>query len=100
MCNEILEIKDCIDSVYGADCAYYGVDGIGIATVLYEDGWRKQKQGHWITDHIIQYSKENNKCYRQVVHKCSECGHSSKRSKPENLHYCCNCGAKMLEEQK
>ena len=42
--RQIEEIKDCIDSVYGCDCAYYGVDGIAIATVLAEQGYRKASE--------------------------------------------------------
>ena len=44
MNKQIEEIKDCIDSVYGADCAYYGVDGIAIATVLHQQGYRKASE--------------------------------------------------------
>lgn len=42
--NLIYEIKDCIDSLYGLDCAYFGVDGIAIATILAEQGYRKQSE--------------------------------------------------------
>lgn len=42
--EQILEIKDYIDSLYGCDCAYYGVDGIGIATVLVEAGFIRKPQ--------------------------------------------------------
>ena len=41
---EIYEIKDVIDSLYGCDCAYYGVDGIAIATVLVAQGYRRQSE--------------------------------------------------------
>lgn len=44
--KQIIEIKECIDSVYGADCAYYGVDGFAIANEIYNAGYRKQE---WIS---------------------------------------------------
>ena len=44
MKEQIEEIKDCIDSVYGSDCAYYGVDGLAIAEALYNAGYRKQSE--------------------------------------------------------
>lgn len=40
--KQIIEMKECIDSVYGADCAYYGVDGFAIANEIYNAGYRKQ----------------------------------------------------------
>jgi hypothetical protein len=40
--KQIEEIKDCIDSVYGCDCAYFGVDGLAIADALYTADYRKQ----------------------------------------------------------
>ena len=43
MNKEIEKIKDCIDSVYGSDCAYYGVDGLAIADALYKAGYRQQE---------------------------------------------------------
>lgn len=44
MNKEIEKIKDCIDSVYGSDCAYYGVDGLAIAAALYKAGCRFQSE--------------------------------------------------------
>lgn len=41
--KQIEEIKDWIDSMYGCDCAYYGVDGLMIAEGLYNAGYRKQE---------------------------------------------------------
>lgn len=40
--KQIEEIKDCIDSVYGCDCAYFGVDGLAIAAAIYNACYRKQ----------------------------------------------------------
>ena len=44
--KQIEEIKDWIDSMYGCDCAYFGVDGLMIAEGLYNAGYRKQE---WIS---------------------------------------------------
>lgn len=44
--KQIEEIKDCIDSVYGCDCAYFGVDGLAIAAAIYNADYRKQE---WIS---------------------------------------------------
>lgn len=43
--QQIIEIKECIDAVYGADCAYYDVDGFAIANEIYKADYRKQE---WI----------------------------------------------------
>ena len=43
--KQIIEIKECIDAVYGADCAYYDVDGFAIANEIYNADYRKQE---WI----------------------------------------------------
>lgn len=40
--KQIEELKDWIDSMYGCDCAYFGVDGLMIAEGLYNAGYRKQ----------------------------------------------------------
>jgi hypothetical protein len=39
--KQIIEIKECIDAVYGQDCAYYDVDGFAIANEIYNAGYRK-----------------------------------------------------------
>lgn len=44
--KQIIGIKECIDAVYGADCAYYDVDGFAIANEIYTAGYRKQE---WIS---------------------------------------------------
>jgi hypothetical protein len=44
--KQIVEIKECIDAVYGADCAYFDVDGFAIADKIYNAGYRKQE---WIS---------------------------------------------------
>ena len=44
--KQIIEIKECIDAVYGADCAYFDVDGFAIAEEIYNAGYRKQE---WIS---------------------------------------------------
>lgn len=39
--KQIVEIKECIDAVYGADCAYFDVDGFAIANEIYKKGFCK-----------------------------------------------------------
>lgn len=39
--KQIIEIKECIDSVCGIDCAYLGIDGFMIALEIYNKGYRK-----------------------------------------------------------
>ena len=79
--KQIEEIKECIDTVYGADCAYFDVDGFAIANEIYEAGYRKQIEGEWIveSEHSI---------------RCSECCFNRAAIKMP-LDYCPNCGAKM-----
>ena len=42
--KQIVEIKECIDAVYGADCAYFNVDGFAIANEIYKKGYRKASE--------------------------------------------------------
>ena len=53
--KQIEEIKDTIDSVYGCDCAYYGVEGFAIAEALYNAGYRKQS---YVIDAFVERLKE------------------------------------------
>ena len=80
--KQIEEMTETINDLYGADAMYYGVDSYGIATALYNAGYRKQSEGKWIHD-------INN------LYGCSNClGRETmppKKLKP----YCPNCGAKM-----
>ena len=39
--ERVIKIKEHIDAVYGADCAYYNVDGFAIADELDNAGYRK-----------------------------------------------------------
>ena len=78
--NQIIEIKECIDNVYGADCAYYDVDGFAIANEIYSKGYRKQIEGEWVRDN-------ENKPYI-----CSNC---RRFMTFQNLNFCPECGAKM-----
>lgn len=47
--KQIIGIKECIDAVYGADCAYYDVDGFAIANEIYNAGYRKQGEDDLVT---------------------------------------------------
>ena len=42
--ERVIEIKEHIDAVYGADCAYYNVDGFAIANELDNAGYRKKSE--------------------------------------------------------
>lgn len=84
--KQIEEIKDCIDSVYGCDCAYYGVDGLAIADALCNAGYRKQSEGEW------ELQRQEHGGYTR---KCSECGYNVMPYRAESMKYCPHCGAKM-----
>ena len=91
--KQIEEIKDHIDSIYGCDCAYYGVDGIAIATELYNAGYRKQSEGEW-------RSADNNGIKINGYMACSVCNVmipdcGDNRYCLWRLDYCPHCGAKM-----
>ena len=70
--KQVIEIKECIDAVYGADCAYFDVDGFAIAEEIYNAGYRKQE---WIsveerlpeTDtRVLVYMHENRMSYTKI----------------------------------
>lgn len=65
----------------------------GIATELYNEGWRKQRQGEWKEVRIVRYNGK--KPYTQIAHECSNCKWLNKHTKGWNANYCPNCGAKM-----
>lgn len=87
MNKKVEEIKDCIDELYGCDCAYYGVEGLAIAEHLYKAGYRKLSEGYWIeyTDPGFMESDYD------VFYRCSVCGMCHFATP----NYCFNCGAKM-----
>lgn len=90
--KQIIEIKECIDSVYGADCAYFDVDGFAIANKIYDAGYRKQSEGEWIYKFTLDGDKfyECSVCGRQEVVNCL----CKERNLAEDRPYC-HCGAKM-----
>ena len=75
--KQIIEIKECIDAVYGADCAYFDVDGFAIANEIFNAGYRKQSEGEWIPHEGYE-----------------ECGLCHTKTMFEH-NFCPNCGAKM-----
>ena len=85
--KQIIEIKECIDSVYGADCAYFDVDGFAIANEIYNAGYRKQIEGEWKfeSDPI----NDPKGYFIRIV--CPNCG--LKTGQVSN--FCPQCGAKM-----
>lgn len=42
--KQIEEMTETINDLYGSDAMYYGVDSYGIATALYNAGYRKQSE--------------------------------------------------------
>ena len=42
--KSIFEIKECIDAVCGADCAYFDIDGFAIANEIYKANYRKASE--------------------------------------------------------
>ena len=87
--KQIEEIKDWIDSMYGCDCAYFGVDGLMIAEGLYNAGYRKQIAAEWI-------GKVD---YAGYGYYCSNCNAVFVGEHAEWIarghEYCPKCGAKM-----
>lgn len=81
--KQIEEIKDAIDSVYGCDCAYYGVEGLAIAEVLYEAGYRKQIE----CEDVSKW---------RGVFECSECHWTDEDiGTADPIRFCAGCGAKV-----
>jgi DNA-directed RNA polymerase subunit RPC12/RpoP len=87
--KQIIEIKECIDNVYGADCAYFDVDGFAIANEIYSKGYRRQSEGEWLEIPINNYDGEPSGLY----YVCSVC-HTDNGF--EDKPFCPNCGAKMF----
>lgn len=81
---QIAEMTETINDLYGADAMYYGVDSYGIATALYNAGYRKQSEGEWKVcgafDDFL---------------KCSCCGYDYPWQTAIEHKFCPNCGAKM-----
>jgi hypothetical protein len=81
--KQIEEIKDAIDSVYGCDCAYYGVDGFAIAEALYNAGYRKQIE----CEDVSRF---------RGVFECSECHWTDEDiGTADQIRFCAGCGAKL-----
>lgn len=84
--NEIiLDIKDCVDSTYGCDCAYYDVDGFAIAEEIYKRDYRKVERGEWklFGTNVVLPKWE-----------CSVC----QMTNPRATDFCPWCGADMRGE--
>ena len=86
--KQIIEIKECIDNVYGVDCAYYNVDGFAIAHEIYQAGYCRRVEGEWVERvETLTWCEDD----VDVYYDCSVCGCHS----PCQTPYCPNCGAKM-----
>ena len=62
-----------------------------LASLLYEEGWRKQNEGEWIEE-TEYYSDDYSECNTRKVFAYSRCGRTETRKQPY-----CNCGAKMTK---
>lgn len=82
--KQIEEMTETINDLYGADAMYYGVDSYGIATALYNAGYRKQSEGEWVKHG-----------YKWQCTKCKVLMDIDGTPKENLLNYCPNCGAKM-----
>ncbi len=83
--KQIEEIKDAIDSVYGCDCAYFGVEGLAIAEAIYNAGYRKQVESEWAERTFIIFDSE------KVCYHCPKCN----TTWDTRTDYFPKCGAKM-----
>ena len=64
-----------------------------VAEALYNEGYRKQSVGGWMTHHCTNGGTSQRG--RTIIYKtftCDRCGKSNGRHK---TNYCPNCGAKM-----
>ena len=86
MKEQIEEMTEHINDMYGVDAMYYGVDSNGIAHHLYSAGYRKQKEGEWKP---IVKCKTSTKTL--IYYQCSLCGVYL----ATQANFCPNCGAKM-----
>lgn len=77
--KQIIEIKECIDAVYGADCAYFDVDGFAIAEEIYNAGYRKQSGWISVDERLPEECKNvlcfaRNKTMIAFMEKVEDCG--------------------------
>lgn len=102
--KQIIEIKECIDAVYGADCAYFGVDGFAVATKIYNAGYRKHtdvfllKENGEITPLFSKQSEGEWLLKQNGKGVCSNCHRQD--SIDELANFCRYCGAKMRKEDE
>lgn len=86
--QQILEMTETINDMYGCDGMYYGVDTYAISAHLYGQKYRKQREGEWTT----AFTEDEAKPY------CSNCFYGALRN-TNGAHvksnFCPNCGARM-----
>ena len=61
--------------------------------VLYNAGYRKQSEGHWITTHCTNGGKSPRG--RTIIYKTFTCDVCNKSNGRRKTNFCPNCGAKM-----
>lgn len=78
--QQITELCEDINDMYGVDAMYYGVDSYAIAHHLYEKDYRKRREGEWIL-------------VKNGHGVCSVC---NRQDNIDTLaHFCRYCGARM-----
>ncbi len=84
-------IMEMADEIRRIRESYFGQADYLFAKKLFEDGYRKQKEGEWITSDIPQEK-----------YVCSVCGgacwYYDYQADVARSKYCPNCGAKMKGE--
>jgi hypothetical protein len=87
------QIEEMADDVRRIRESYFGQADYLFAMKLYEDGYRKQSEGHWMTHHCTNGGTSPRG--RTIIYKtliCDRCGKSNGRHK---TNFCPHCGAKM-----
>ena len=82
--KQIEELAEDILQEY-TNC-YSEVDKEVLVKMIYNAGYRKQKEGEWIPNKLIGYA---------YAFYCSECGWVDGYPFNDRHKYCPNCGAKM-----
>ena len=79
--ERVIKIKEHIDAVYGADCAYYNVDGFAIAEELDNAGYRK------ISDIAKEILKEIDDALHKMATEYADRGHPTYFAVCEMVHH-------------
>lgn len=89
--EQIGEMAKSLDEALAHNVSWNSQNGViaysaeGIARELFDDGYRKQKEGEWV--------EHWSKVFECLYPVCSCCNNRSSQDRKWN--YCPNCGAKM-----